>query len=77
MRKRIGGIFLIAIGIMLSNTSIAPAQQTPRSVCCAEMGGVWRAARNGDLRCYSLGRGAADTYYKCVENKTFGKGKKK
>lgn len=67
----------IAAGIMASNISIASAQKTPREACCLEMGGTWSAGGNGSLYCYNLGRGRSDSFYKCVENKTFGKKSKK
>jgi hypothetical protein len=48
----------------------AYAQSTPRSVCCGQMGGQWKAVRSGEMRCFGVD---ANAYYKCVEQRMSGK----
>ena len=58
--------------IASQNVFMAPAEaqkKSAREQCCIEMKGLWRADGGGRMLCYSLGRGAQDAYYKCVEKK--------
>jgi hypothetical protein len=64
-------IFAVIVAVATQWVFEAPAQaaQTAREKCCVQMNGVWRAGRGGDMRCFSLARGAGDAYYKCVAAK--------
>jgi hypothetical protein len=69
----------VVFGGLIAGDLTASAQQSPRQRCCIEMGGQWGNAsqgRGGSTYCYGMGRGTRDAYYKCVEEKTFGKKKK-
>jgi hypothetical protein len=62
----------IVAGLLAASLPIGSihAQSTPRSVCCSQMGGQWKANRSGEMRCYGV---ASDPYYKCVAQRTSGK----
>ena len=63
---------MIVAMMSLVTLDSASAQSTPRSVCCTQMGGRWQANRLGEMRCFGVDTNA---YYKCVEQRTFGKKK--